>query len=592
MKTLRYLLFVSLIAFSTLASGQTPEEDYSKKYTGAKLLFSQGNYKLAMEAFKPLIQENENNKYAAYASFYYAISAYKQGYLPMAKNMLLQIKQLYPNWSKIDEVNLWLGVVYFELEEYNSALNALNEIKKGKKDQYTQNLKAFYLSKVENTEVLKSVFDNYPEEEVLGKILAQRIAAQPLTDRDQQLLEKLINKFDLDTEQLNVSMVTETVYKDTYKVAVVLPFIMSKLEPNEKPKVNQFVIDLYEGIKLAVDTLQKSGIDIQLLAYDTQRDSAITAAILEKPELKGVDVIIGPLSRKPTMLVTDFGYQNKINVINPFFASSEIIGNNPFSFLYRPSSEVVGQRAAEYVSKIAKNKNGIIFYSGDSKQDSVLAFSYKKAIEEEGFNIIINKKINKDSTRAILDLLLISNRKIKEASTEEARDKFKIAPDSVGHIFVASDNDLISSKVISAVETRGDSITVVGSANWMELPAINYDTYDRLETILYAPALINKETEQFSAFRDKYISIHKKAPSNMVTDGFELMMFLGKSLKKHGKYFQLGWNKAGYMPGYLAYGYNYKQANTNLLVPIISFEGEEMEVIIKKEDKRDENRKK
>lgn len=592
MKTLRYLLFVGLVGFSTLALGQTPEEDYSKKYTGAKMLFSQGNYKLAMEAFKPLIQTDENNKYSQYASFYYALSAYKQGYLPMAKNMLLQIKQLYPNWSKTGEVNLWLGITYFELEEYNSALNALSEVKKGKNEEYIKNLKAFYLSKIENTEVLKGIFENNPEEVVLGKLLAKRIASQSLADRDQQLLEQLIKKFDLDTEQLNISMVTETVYKDTYKVAVVLPFIMSKLEPNERPKINQFVIDLYEGIKLAIDTLQKSGIDIQLLAYDTKRDSATTAAILEKPELKGVDVIIGPLSREPTMLVTNFAYQNKINVINPFFASTEIINNNPFSFLYRPSSEVVGERAAEYVSETVKNKNGIIFYSGDSKQDSVLAFSYKKAIEKEGFNIIINKKINKDSTRAILDLLLISNRKIKEASTEEARDKFKIAPDSVGHIFVASDNDLISSKVISAVETRGDSIIVVGSANWMELPAINYDTYDRLKTILYAPALINKETEQFAVFRDKYIAIHKKAPSNMVTDGFELMMFIGKSLKQHGKYFQLGWNKEGYMPGYLAYGYNYKDANTNLLVPFISFEGEEMDVIINKEDKRDEHRKK
>jgi len=582
MKSFKYLAVVGLLFICTISIAQDQSVDYSKQYTGAQLLFSQGNYNLAMEAFKPLIQADENNPYSSYASFYYAISAYREGYLPMAKNMFLQIKQVYPKWSKLTEVNFWLAHIYFENKEYNSALNVLKSIEDKKQQDFIKDLKKYHISGIEDLTVLKSLYEFNDSDELVGQILAERIAKKPLASRDQQLLEDLINKFDLDAEQLNVSHVTQSIFKDEYKVAVLLPFMVDNLEPVDKRKVNQFVIDVYEGMKLAVDSLRNSGVNVKLFAYDTRRDSVTTSRLLEKEEMKGMDAIVGPLFPKPIELVKEFAYANKINAVNPFFTNSEIIGNNPFSFLYKPSSEKVGAQAAEYVSGVARNKVGIIFY-GDQKQDSVLAHAYKARIEKDSFNIIINKKIEKDSSRCILDLLLISNQKIKEASTEEARENYDIALDSIGHIFVASKNDLISTKVISAVETRGDSIMVVGSAEWLELPAINYETYLRLGVKLYAPSYMPKDTLGFDNFRKRYVKRHKMSPTDFSSDGFELMMLLGTSLKEYGKYFQLGWSEAGYIPGFISYGYNYSYSNSNQVVPILSFEDDQVKVILNRE---------
>ncbi|MTI20944.1 hypothetical protein E1176_07915 [Fulvivirga sp. RKSG066] len=584
MKRIKYIAIVWLLFVGSAVIAQTTPEEYAKQYTGAHLLFSQGKYSLAMEAFKPLIKSDENNPFANYSSFYYALSAYRQGYVPMAKDMLLQVKQLYPKWSKIDEVNLWLAQIYFEQEEFNSALNILKSVKNKRSRDFIVDLKRYHITGIENLNTLKSLHKNNSEDEVVARVLAKRIAALPLADRDQELLERLIEDFDLDPEILNVSLVTKTVFKDSYKVAVILPFVVDKLEPVDKPKVNQFVLDIYEGIRLAVDSLKDSGIDIQLFAYDTKRDSVATSKILAKEEMKGMDLIIGPLYAKPIELVTQFAYTNQINVINPLFSNTDIIGKNPYSFLFKPGSEQVGVEAAKYVAKNARNKVGIIFYE-DSKSDSTMAYSYKQRIEKDSFNIIMTQKIRKDESRAILDLLLISDEKIKEASTEEARSNYTIGIDSIGHIFVASDNDLISTKVISAVETRGDSITVIGSAEWMELPVINYETYGRLKTVLYAPAYMPKDTLGFKNFRNRYLKKHKKSPNKYVASGFELMMLMGKSLDKHGKYFQIGWGEEGFMPGFISYGYNFNQSNSNQLVPILRFDDEEMEVILNQEER-------
>lgn len=587
---MRYIIFIAclFIGYGSLQA-QDPQDDFRKKYNGAKLFFNQGNYALAIQAFKPLIQTDENNPYSTYASFYYALSAYREGYLPMAKNMLLQIKQLYPRWSKIPEVNIWLANIYFENEEYNSGLNVLKDVDEDEHSRFLHDLKTYHLNKIKSLAALKSIYQNNENERVLGQVLAKRIANQPLADRDQEMLNNLILKFDLDHEKLNVPVITKSIFKDEYKVAVMFPFMVESLEPVDKRHVNYSILDVYRGMKLAVDSLNNIGINIKLYAYDTKRDSTKTANILAQDELKGMDLIIGPLYPHTTSLVSEFAYKNQINVINPFFPDSEIVGNNPFSFLYKPSSETVGRRMAEFAKKRARNKVGIIFY-GEFKRDSVLAHAYKHEMEKDSFNIIISKKIERDSSRAILDLLLISDVKIKEAATEEARENLTIGLDSVGHIFVASSNDLISSKVISAVETRGDSITVIGSADWMELPAINYDSYTRLNAILYAPGYTIQDTLGYEQFRYKYVKRHKKSPSKFVEDGYEVMMLAGHSLYQYGKYFQIGWNEVDYIPGFISLGYDYRKANNNQLVPVISFEDDEMRIYLNREGSEDENR--
>src|SRR5688500_18613586 len=102
---------ICLLAFSI--GNVYAQTDYDKQYSNANALLRDGKYNLAMESFKPLISYAANNPYSVYASFYYALSAYNQGYKAVAKDMFNQIRSLYPNWDKIGEVNFWLGKIHF-----------------------------------------------------------------------------------------------------------------------------------------------------------------------------------------------------------------------------------------------------------------------------------------------------------------------------------------------------------------------------------------------------------------------------------------------------------------------------------------------
>ncbi len=572
-------IILTLIVWLSISSLMNAQTNWQQQYLKAKDFYATEKYALAMEAFKPLIDESPGNNFSAYSSFYYALSAYQSDYLPLGRDMLLQVKSRYSSWSKIDEVNYWLGLIYFEQQQYNQGISVLNEISSKKTKNDIRDLKTHYFSQIEQSETIHGLHENHPQDEVLAYLLAKSIADQPLVNQDQKLLRDIINEFNFNAEEFNVLKVSKSILKDEYKVAVLLPFMTDDLEPNLKRKVNQFVLDLYLGIELAADTLKAQGVNIELFAYDTKRSEKVTKEITEKEELKGMDLIIGPLYARTINVINEFSFKNKINVVNPLSSNSDVIGNNPFAFLFFPSDETIGRASAEYTCESLDDKPGIIFYE-DNASDSAKAFAYLQRVTADSINIIATQKIRKDDSRVILDMLLIKNSKLSEVSSEESKEKYTIKLDSIGHIFVASNNDLISSKVLSAVETRGDSIVVIGSADWLNLSVITYDTYFKLGTVLYAPNYIITNSEEYSQFRRDYILKHKKIPQKYAEIGYELMYLMGNGLHKHGKYFQIGWEEKGVVEGHLTAGFNYTNSNDNLLIPLLKFNKEEVDIIL------------
>ena len=94
----------------------------------------------------------------------------------------------------------------------------------------------------------------------------------PRAHQDAKLIDSLIFKFELDKDEFTSSLKPINVFKEKYTVALMFPFLSKTLEPTTSTKVNQNILDLYLGIKMAVDTLQEIGIkiDLRCLHYSIQ----------------------------------------------------------------------------------------------------------------------------------------------------------------------------------------------------------------------------------------------------------------------------------------------------------------------------------
>src|SRR5690606_21388262 len=301
------------------------------------------------------------------------LAAFKAGQTPLAKDMFLQISQKRPNWENIDEVYYWLATIYFDQKAYDQALKASAKIKVKKNRENIVEMKTFHLSQINDLEKLKELLQQNPYDAEVAKVLATKISERPASATNAQLLDFLISEFKLDGEKYKANSLKPSEKKDSYQVAVLFPFMTEELNQDRNVRSNQFVLDTYNGIKLAVEELRNQGKNIDLHVYDTKRDSMATVNILRLPEIRTMDLIIGPLYPVPSKLVSDFTYRHKINMLNPLSTNSEVIGGNPMSFLFMPTLETQASAAAAYAAdNIAGNKKGVIVY-GNSARDSILA---------------------------------------------------------------------------------------------------------------------------------------------------------------------------------------------------------------------------
>ena len=475
-----------VITFLSFPKTQGYSQDFESRYKTATDFFKEGKYNLAMSAYNPLITYDKSNPYSEYASFYYALSAYKQNYPVLAKDMFIQIKKLYPTWEKMDEVNYWLATIYFEQHDYFQALLVLKSIQNDSYKEDIIQLKRHFLSEVDDVETLTMMLEEHSQDAEVGRALARAISKQPYSKQDRVQLESVVSKFNLNKDEFVQEDPLTPIFKERYRVSLLFPFLASTLEPTIGIKKNQFVLELYNGMKLAKDTLEKQNIHLDLFAYDTEPNSESLKVnpdalkkLLETDELKSSDLLVGPLFIQENTLLQEFSEKYKINMINPVSNRIEFMGENYFSWLYQPSHETLGAKSAEFLSKHVSNKNCIVFY-GDTPQDSVMAFGFIRSAQALGMNVVLAEEYHRETSSKIISTLTTPT----EFDEFKNPIQFTIKRDSVGSIFVASDDPLIYAKVISSVELRADSTIIMGNENWLEYSSLDYEKLERLQLVM------------------------------------------------------------------------------------------------------------
>lgn len=595
------LLVMLVFADSLLVSAQSAQSTY---LTG-KQYFNEGKYNLAIESFKQLANPNAEHGFREYASFFYGLSAYKNAQLGLARSMWLQMVEKYPSWNRIDEVNYWLAQVYFE---EGKPTQGTYYAKKSQLPEVRGMLK-HHLGEITDPETLIFIQKQYPEDKEIGYSLAELISNQPLGSRDFALLSDLIARFNFNSNEFGLPEVGDSQMKNEYNVAVLMPFLFDGLDDIRRVSRNRFVMDLYEGMVEGAEFVSQNGAKVRIRAYDTRRNEEETRKILDREEMKSMDLIVGPLFPGPSKVTSDFCFEYQINMINPVSSNSRVIQNNPYSFLFKPSSEIQGIAAAEYAKDKFENRNTIIFYN-ESEQDSLMAARYREKIVAEGYDIIhylnVNDslilRVNEMLTQTYEDTLsraeadsvsLIPGRIVKERkprdekgnityendSIEYYEEHFVIAPDSIGHIFLASSNPLHAANLVSAVEIRNDTIPLIGRGNWTNFEMLTMEELEGLDIVFVDPNFSDPGTDSHQVFRTNFHKKYKKEPSLNNKIGYELLIYVGTMMQQYGHYFQKGGIASGFVKGKVLHGTNIGAFNFNQVVPITRLKDSYLQVV-------------
>jgi hypothetical protein len=136
------------------------------------------------------------------------------------------------------------------------------------------------------------------------------------------------------------------------------------------------------------------------------------------------------------------------------------------------------------------------------------------------------------------------------------------------------------------LETRGDSITLIGNEDWLNYKSLSLTQMESLDIKFIAPSYISHSRPQLQDVYQKILYTINKSPNKYHYLGYELINFVGEMLYLHGTYFQVGFQRQGIYPGILYQGFDYSNSNDNLLIPIIEFKESQFSIVNQKSIQR------
>ena len=125
-----------------------------------------------------------------------------------------------------------------------------------------------------------------------------------------------------DTELFQASREKPQAIK-TIRAAIILPFY--DVARSESARM----VEYYEGFLLAVDSLKRTGISIDLHTYNSGPETSSLNALLAQPEMKQMDIIFGPLYQRHIKPLAEFAQREDIRLVIPFTSKDNTVFSNP-----------------------------------------------------------------------------------------------------------------------------------------------------------------------------------------------------------------------------------------------------------------------
>lgn len=239
------------------------------------------------------------------------------------------------------------------------------------------------MHKVERKETIFSISREYgiTEEELIaanpelkkGKLKKGTFLFIPYGKNEKQAQQKETTTSEKELTNEEAFSQNEELKKDikTIKAAVLLPF-MAGSTTNQDEQLR--MVEYYEGFLMAVDSLKKQGVSIDLYTYDTKGKTATTNNILAKKEMKEMDIIFGPANTQDIDALASFSDKNNIRLVVPFAPKVDEVFKNPHIYQVNTPQSYLYSEVYEHFTRKFSDCNVIFLNAsnGDREKDDFI----------------------------------------------------------------------------------------------------------------------------------------------------------------------------------------------------------------------------
>ncbi|MFO7656933.1 MAG: LysM peptidoglycan-binding domain-containing protein [Bacteroidales bacterium] len=290
-------------------------------------------------------------------------------------------------------------------------------------------------------------------------------------------------------------------------------------DPNVKASLRKsgtikgdYYFELYEGILLALDTLRKTGLNINLQVFDTEKDTTKVKAILKSLEGNKPDLMIGPVFPETFKLAAKFSNTHNIPVISPIYSRPEQLSGFPNAFQFVPS-HVTECEAMTNIALASPGSNLIIIHDTDTTN---------KKVSDELKNFLSETLFNKN------DSSLFSIREIRDSDSLIRNVRHALVHGKKNLIVITTNNEAYLSELLSYLDRvkRMYDLTIIGQPSWLTFNNIDLEYFHSLNLHLYTPFYIDYKDISVKKFLKNAINTLGYEPIELKSKGYNLT-FLG-----------------------------------------------------------------
>jgi len=164
------------------------------------------------------------------------------------------------------------------------------------------------------------------------------------------------------------------------RIAVMLPLNLDSAFKGyqynlSNTKISQYFLsglEFYNGVMMAIDSLQKENANIEVWVYDMHKQNQSLQQLTTEMQALNFSLVIASFTTSAEQkTVSDFSAKNSIPVISATFPNDINLNNNPFFLMVNPTWKTHINALCNYLSKNYKGKKIILFTRKGSMEDRI-----------------------------------------------------------------------------------------------------------------------------------------------------------------------------------------------------------------------------
>ena len=328
------------------------------------------------------------------------------------------------------------------------------------------------------------------------------------------------------------------------KAALVLPFNTDGTGTRDE---QIRMVEYYEGFLMALDSLKKTGVSVDLHTFDSGKSIASVSQVLQKAEMKNMDIIFGPAYADQVKPMAEFAEKNNIRLVIPFASKGDDVFNNPFVYqINTPQSYLYSEVYEHYLRKFPNAH--VVFLDAETghtdKADFIKGLKEELKNNQITFKELKGENINPEGMKLVVDSL---------------RENV-IIPTSGKSVVLTK---VLPQMIITSREHPNYNMKIFGYPEWQTYTDDYLSSFFELDTYFYSSFYTNNLFPAAIQFTNAYRKWYSKDMANTFPKygmlGFDTAFFFLNGLHKYGSNFEENMNQMQLTP--IQTGFKFERVN-------------------------------